>query len=214
MGKHNNEVPNQHFHKKWASSSRGPLKVITWFDQPAKKQIRRQKRAAKAAAVAPRPVARLRPVVHCPTQKHCAKVRLGRGFSLAELKAAKIPVPLAKTIGISVDSRRTNKSAESLAANVARLTEYKAKLVLFPKKGTKAKKGDTADAAARAAATQCADKVLMAPAKAAAAPVEFVAVTEEMNNFKAYYALREDRNEKKLAGLREKAKKQAAEGKK
>ena len=51
-------------------------------------------------------------------------------------------------------------------------------------------------------------------AKAAAAPVEFVAVTEEMNNFKAYYALREDRNEKKLAGLREKAKKQAAEGKK
>ena len=185
MVKHNNEVPNQHFHKKWASSSRGPLKVITWFDQPAKKQIRRQKRAAKAAAVAPRPVARLRPVVHCPTQKHCAKVRLGRGFSLAELKAAKIPVPLAKTIGISVDSRRTNKSAESLAANVARLTEYKAKLVLFPKKGTKAKKGDTADAAARAAATQCADKVLMAPAKAAAAPVEFVAVTEEMNNFKA-----------------------------
>ncbi|KAH8058561.1 hypothetical protein JL722_5778 [Aureococcus anophagefferens] len=209
MVKHNNEVPNQHFHKKWASSSRGPLKVITWFDQPAKKQIRRQKRAAKAAAVAPRPVARLRPVVHCPTQKHCAKVRLGRGFSLAELKAAKIPVPLAKTIGISVDSRRTNKSAESLAANVARLTEYKAKLVLFRRRAPRPRRATRRRAAA--AATQCADKVLMAPAKAAAAPVEFVAVTEEMNNFKAYYALREDRNGSRRR-LREKAKKAAAGG--
>jgi len=30
MVKHNNEVPHAHFHKKWATSSRGPLKVITW----------------------------------------------------------------------------------------------------------------------------------------------------------------------------------------
>ena len=168
MVNHHKIIPNQHFHKKWQTSSRGPLHIKSWFNQPGKKKSRRLKRAAKAAANAPRPADKLRPLVRCQTQQHNAKVRLGRGFSLAELKAAKIPVPLAKTIGISVDSRRTNKSAESLAANVARLTEYKAKLVLFPKKGTKAKKGDTADAAARAAATQCADKVLMAPAKAAA----------------------------------------------
>ena len=212
--KHNNEIPNQHFHKKWATSSRGPLKVITWFDQPAKKKVRRMRRAAKAAAIAPRPVARLRPVVQCPTQKHCAKTRLGRGFTLAELKAAKIPVPMAKTIGIVVDSRRTNKSAESLAANVARLAEYKAKLVIFPKKGTKAKKGDTADAAKRAAATQCTDKFLMAPVKPAAAAVEFVAVTDDMADFKAYQALREDRNEKKLAGPRKAAKAAAKDAKK
>ena len=109
------------------------------------------------------------------------------GATIDELKAAKIPVPMAKTIGIVVDSRRTNKSAESLAANVARLAEYKAKLVIFPKKGTKAKKGDTADAAKRAAATQCTDKFLMAPVKpAAAAAVEFVAVTDDMADFKAY----------------------------
>lgn len=183
------------------------------FDQPAKKHSRRLKRAAKAAAVAPRPVARLRPVVHCMTQKHAAKVRLGRGFSLAELKAAKISASFAKTIGIAVDHRRTNKSTDSLAANVQRLTEYKAKLVLFPKKGTKCKAGDTKDAAARAAATQLTGAI-MAPTKPAAGAVEFVSVSDAMKNESAYGALRETRNNKKLAGLREKAKKEKADAKK
>jgi large subunit ribosomal protein L13e len=56
--------------------------------------------------------------VHCPTIKYNAKVRLGRGFSLEELKGAGITAKFAPTIGIAVDLRRTNKSAESLAVSL------------------------------------------------------------------------------------------------
>merc|ERR1712205_75463 len=64
----------------------GPLHIKSWFNQPGKKKSRRLKRAAKAAANAPRPADKLRPLVRCQTQQHNAKVRLGRGFSLAELR--------------------------------------------------------------------------------------------------------------------------------
>eukprot|EP00408_Alexandrium_pacificum_P063248 CAMPEP_0171177832 /NCGR_PEP_ID=MMETSP0790-20130122/12441_1 /TAXON_ID=2925 /ORGANISM="Alexandrium catenella, Strain OF101" /LENGTH=39 /DNA_ID= /DNA_START= /DNA_END= /DNA_ORIENTATION= len=37
------------------------------------------------------------------------KLRLGKGFTLAELKEAKIPKKLAPTIGIAVDHRRKNR---------------------------------------------------------------------------------------------------------
>lgn len=76
----NKVIPNTHFRKDWQ------LRVKTWFNQPAKKLKRRNLRAAKAKAVFPRPVERLRPVVHAPTQKYNAKTRAGRGFSLDELK--------------------------------------------------------------------------------------------------------------------------------
>lgn len=147
------------------------------------------------------------------TQKHGAKVRLGRGFSLAELKGAKIAQAVAKSLGIAVDHRRTNKSTESLATNVARLTDYKKKLVVFPKKGTKCKAGDTKDAKARAAATQAVGPI-MPPAKAAAPKVEFVTVTDAMKAPSCYQELREIRNNKKLAGLRKKAAKEKLENKK
>merc|ERR1712137_490574 len=49
-------------------------------------------RAAKAAKMAPRPASGpLRPMVHGQTQKYNLKVKAGRGFTLAELKAAGIP---------------------------------------------------------------------------------------------------------------------------
>merc|ERR1712187_963700 len=69
------------------------------------------------------------------TFKHGTKVRAGRGFSLDELKEAGISKKKARTIGIAVDHRRTNKCIESLQINVARLKEYMGKLVVFPKKG-------------------------------------------------------------------------------
>merc|ERR1740121_2189949 len=73
------------------------------------------------------------------------KLRLGKGFTLAELREAKIPPRLAPTIGIAVDHRRRNRCAESLQANVERLKLYKSKLLVFPRRsGTKAvKQGDT-----------------------------------------------------------------------
>merc|ERR1712062_360764 len=135
--KRNNIIPNAHFRKDWQRM------VKTWFNQPMRKKRRRVAREAKAAAVAPRPVAgMLRPVVRCPTFKYNSKQRLGRGFTLDELKAAGINKKSARTVGISVDFRRRNMSMESMQENVQRLKEYKSKLIVFPRKEGKAKKGD------------------------------------------------------------------------
>ncbi|MRA75773.1 hypothetical protein GH890_30460, partial [Bacillus thuringiensis] len=98
--KRNNMVPNGHFHKDWQRW------VNTWFNQPAGKIRGRNARVEKARKIAPRPVGgRLRPVVRCPTFKYNTKSRLGRGFTLEELKAAGIAKRVAPTIGIAVDFR-------------------------------------------------------------------------------------------------------------
>ncbi|KAI5815168.1 ribosomal protein L13e [Pyronema omphalodes] len=135
--KHNQQLPGNHFRKQWQR------RVRTHFDQPGRKLRRRQARISKAAAVAPRPIDLLRPVVRCPSIKYNRRVRAGRGFTLEELKEAKIPRKMALTIGIPVDHRRQNTSVESLQANVARLNEYKSKLILFPRNAKAPKKGDS-----------------------------------------------------------------------
>ena len=95
-------------------------------------------RAAKAAKVFPRPVAgALRPVVAGQTIKYNLKKRIGRGFTLNECKAAGISKTLAPTIGICVDHRRKNRSAEGFERNVERLKEYLSKVVVFPKNAKK-----------------------------------------------------------------------------
>jgi len=134
--KHNQQIPHNHFRKDWQR------RVRVHFDQPGRKLRRRNARLSKAAAVAPRPVDKLRPIVRCPTIKYNRRVRAGRGFTLTELKEAGIPRKLAPTIGISVDPRRQNLSTESLAVNVDRLKAYRARLILFPRKLGKHKKGD------------------------------------------------------------------------
>lgn len=58
-------------------------------------------------------------------------------------QAASISRKMAPKIGISVDHRRRNKSLESFQANVQRLKEYRSKLILFPRKASKPKKGDS-----------------------------------------------------------------------
>jgi len=79
-----------------------PDRMVVWKDwcrltmpllnlQPGRKHRRREARLAKAAAVAPRPVDRLRPVVRCPTIKYNSRVRPGRGFTLSELKVQLSP---------------------------------------------------------------------------------------------------------------------------
>jgi large subunit ribosomal protein L13e len=145
--KHNNAIPRAHFRKEWER------RVKTWFNQPGRKQRRRENRVAKAARVYPRPVNALRPVVQAPTKKYNAHSRLGRGFTREELKAAGLNHKYARSIGISTDKRRKNRSEESLQRNVARLKEYVGKLVLFPVKAKKPTKRDS-DAAALKAATQ------------------------------------------------------------
>merc|ERR1711964_189875 len=129
--KHNNQVHStRKFRKYWQRY------VKTWFNQPARKKARRTARDKKAADVAPRPVAGcVRPVVHPPTVKYNSKTRIGRGFSLAELKALKLGKLEARSLGIAVAPRRRNRSVEGKQANEQRLREYKAKLVVFPRNG-------------------------------------------------------------------------------
>merc|ERR1711933_187596 len=116
---------------------------------------------------------------------------LDSGFSFEELKEAGIPIKVAPTIGIAVDHRRKNKSLESLQDNVKRLKEYKSKLVLFPKKAGKPKKGDsTRDECATATQLGGADVM---PLTAEKPELEMVTVTDEMKSFGAYAKLRVER---------------------
>jgi len=126
MVKHNNRLIKSHFRKDWERH------IKTWFNQPARKLKRRIKRQKRAARIFPRPTELLRPLVHCPTLRYNSKIRTGRGFTMAELKLAKIPVEQAKSIGISIDYRRKNRSLETQRTNVQRLQLYKSKVVVFP----------------------------------------------------------------------------------
>jgi len=76
----------------------------------------------------------LRPLVHCPTRKYNMKVRFGRGFTLPELEKAGISKRYARTVGIAVDYRRRNTNVDTLNANAHRLTVYKSKLIVFPRR--------------------------------------------------------------------------------
>ena len=156
-------------------------------------------RAAKAAAIAPRPLQKLRPEVHCQTQRYGSKVRLGKGFTLAELKAAGLTASYAKTVGISVDFRRVNRSVESLNANVARLNEYKGKLVVFPKRRGVIKSGDASKDETKAA-TQFSGVVQ--PLKKVADEIVMEDVTDEMKSTVCYTQMRIAKAETKVAGYR------------
>ena len=127
MVKHNNTIPNVHLRKHWQRN------VRTWLNQAGRKKRRLQQRRAKAASLAPRPLDRLRPSVRCQTIRYSHRPRLGRGFTLAEIKSVGLGAQFAKSIGISVDHRRKNRSQEGFDANKARLTNYLSKLVLYPR---------------------------------------------------------------------------------
>ncbi|KAG1656214.1 hypothetical protein FOA52_008446 [Chlamydomonas sp. UWO 241] len=198
----NDVLPNAHFHKKWQ------FHVKTWFNQPARKIRRRTARDDKAKSTFPRPVAgALKPVVHGQTVKYNTKLRLGRGFTLEELKEAGIPAKFAPTVGIAVDHRRKNRSLEGLQVNVQRLKAYRASLVIFPRNAKKPKafEGSAADVSN---ATQSKAAVL-APITKAKHVMEFVKVTSDMKAGSQYGKLRQERSNKRLIGVR--AKKAAEE---
>ncbi|XP_077144560.1 large ribosomal subunit protein eL13 [Ranitomeya variabilis] len=199
----NGMILKPHFHKDWQR------RVATWFNQPARKIRRRKTRQAKARLIAPRPVSGpVRPVVRCPTVRYHTKVRLGRGFSLEELKAAGINKKIARTIGISVDHRRRNKSTEALQANVQRLKEYRSKLIIFPRKPSAPKKGDSS-AEELKMATQFKGTIM--PIRSTYKKEKPRVITEEEKNFKAFASLRMARANARLFGIRAKKAKEAAE---
>ncbi|KAL5332989.1 ribosomal protein L13e [Aspergillus crustosus] len=214
--KHNNQIQKHHFHKDWQQ------RVRVHFEQAGRKHSRREARLAKAAAVAPRPVDKLRPVVRCPTVKYNRRVRAGRGFTLAELKEAGIPKKLAPTIGIAVDHRRNNYSKESLVANVARLKEYQARLILFPRKAGQFKKTDSsADEVNAAKAAFAAEGQGYITKLGAILPIKNTTAEEAVTEVKrddlpkgeeaAYRRLREARSEARYQGARDKRAKAKAD---
>ncbi|KIW90746.1 uncharacterized protein Z519_08529 [Cladophialophora bantiana CBS 173.52] len=221
--KHNQQLPNNHFHKDWQR------RVRVHFDQPGRKSRRRAARLAKAAAVAPRPVDKLRPVVRCPTIKYNRRARAGRGFTLMELKEAGIPRKLAPTIGIAVDARRLDTNQETLSLNVSRLKAYKARLILFPRKSGQHKKLDSSEADVKMA-TESAEKKdgkLATAVQGVIAIDAGVGIKHGFHEIKkgdmpagedaAYRKLRNARSEARFVGVRAKrakAKEEAEEAKK
>merc|ERR1712088_709467 len=119
----------------------------------------------------------LKPVVRSPTLKYNIKTRLGRGFTLAELKDAGMSKKEAQSIGISVDVRRRNRSIEALQLNVRRLKEYKAKLILFPIRASKPRKGDASEEDMKKA-SQLLGRVM--PLKKSVSRIRPMEITEDM----------------------------------
>lgn len=171
MPSHNNIVAQSGFKKKWELMS----KVV--FDQPMKAKKRREVRQAKALRIFPRPSKTLRPVVQLAAVDKKHRSHLGRGFTVQELKAVGVHPNLARTIGISVDLRRTNKSQEAQDRNVQRLKEYLSKLVLFPRKAGKPRKGPIADST-QDKITKAVQVKVPLPFKKEVKPVEFRKITE------------------------------------
>lgn len=189
----NRVIPNAHFHKDWQRY------IKTWFDQPARKKRRHQKRVEKAKRIAPRPLKKLRPVVRCPTARFNMRQRLGRGFTIEELKAAGVSAKVAQTIGIAVDKRRKNKSVESLQQNVQRLKEYKSKLILFPINRKKPKKGESSEQECRLAQQVATDLLPIKKGKQPQDTEQPRKVSEAEAKFSAFHTVRQARVNKKLA---------------
>ncbi|THH11223.1 hypothetical protein EW145_g810 [Phellinidium pouzarii] len=189
---HNNVLHDNHFRKDWQR------RVRTWFDQPGRKLRRRRARQTKAAALGVRPIDPLRPAVRAQTVRYNTKIREGRGFTLAELKEAGIGKKEARGVGIIVDHRRRNLSEEGKKLNVDRLKAYKAKLIVFPRKAGKPKKGDSTGDELTTETTRVtsfslpAGTVHESPRK----------ITDKEREFEAYHTLRVKRAEQRFDGKR------------
>ena len=139
------------------------------------------------------------------------------------LQEAGIPKKLARTVGISVDHRRTNYSKESLTANVARLADYKARLILFPRKSGQFKKLDSSAEDVKAVKETVAkgEREGIATRVEATFPITNPTPAEAVTEVKrdslpkgeeaAYRRLREARAEARYRGMREKRAKAKAD---
>lgn len=133
-------------------------------------------------------------------------------LKLLGFQEAGIPRKLAPTVGIAVDPRRQNLSEESLKENVKRLQEYKKRLILFPRRNGKQKKGD-----ASADQVKAAKKGDVVRSLGAVLPIKNVVAVGEgkISDYKgdenAYKKLRIARSDARLIGVREKRAKLKAE---
>ena len=135
MVRHNNMIHNVHLKFDWQN------KVKTWYNQPGRKHRRRVLRKKKAALKAPNPTHKLRPIVRGQTNKYNTKIKLGRGFTVRELKEAGIRgLSYARSLGIAIDLRRKDTSKETLDLNSGRIKEYLSRMILYPRKENKPEK--------------------------------------------------------------------------
>ena len=126
MVRHNNMLHNVHLKFDWQN------KVKTWYNQPGRKHRRRVLRQKKAKLAEPNPTHKLRPVVRGQTNKYNTKIKLGRGFTVRELKEGGIRgLSYARSLGIAVDLRRKDTSQETLSLNAARIKEYLGRMILY-----------------------------------------------------------------------------------
>eukprot|EP00210_Caulerpa_lentillifera_P001466 g1407.t1 len=117
---------------------------------------------------------------------------------MRSVKRAGLTPFIARSIGIAFDKRRKNRSMEALQRNVARLENYKSKLVLFPRNPDKPKNHD-------ASAEECENAVQFSGPKIM--PIEktkpstpFVKITPEMQSFAAWQKLQDERKRAKAVG--------------
>jgi len=118
---------------------------------------------------------------------------------LSEIKQAGIRKKEAKGLGIVVDHRRKPRSEESEKVNVERLNEYRSRLIVFPKKAGKVKKGDSTAEELKASTTRASISI---PASYVAE--EPRAITSDEKEFNAFIALRTARADGRNAGQRKK----------
>lgn len=121
----------------------------------------------------------------------------------------------ARTVGIAVDHRRQDTSQETLQANVQRLENYKSKLILFPRREGKFKKGPINDSTAEKLKSAEAEKqnlskhVIEKPKKQLREKAQ--KITKQMQDLKVYRKLRTLRTNAHYKGKRDKKAKEAAE---
>merc|ERR1711865_94968 len=131
----------------------------------------------------------------------------GKGFTLDELREAKISPKKARTIGIAVDHRRRNRCTESLQANVARLKLYMNKLLVFPRKSGKksVKKGDTAKSELQNVAQNTLKEII--PVEKPVIKIEVRKITPAEKEASVFKKMQKARiNKKKLSDKLKKAK--------
>ncbi len=149
------------------------------------------------------------------TRKYNLKLKFGKGFTLEEIKKAGLTAQFAPTIGIAVDHRRQNTSLEALQANVDRLKAYMSKMILFPRKMNKPKKGIVPDSneeklqSVEAKQQHKTKEIIKMPTiKKREKPM---LIPKEMKDFKAYQKIKLEMMNKKWEGARKKAAEESKE---
>jgi len=123
---------------------------------------------------------------------------------LSEVKEAGLTKLSAQSLGIAVDHRRRNRSEETFQKNVQILKEYQAKLIVFPRRAGKVKKGDSEDVSG---ATQ--NEFVMPVDKAPRLKARAITADEKKRSVRKMLAM--ELSNARLVGIREKSKQKKEE---